>query len=761
MNNKLSIAGMETILENAGGLDIFEKNIYDGIIEQKQGSGFISQDILDKAVNGAIKRSKSQKKKQTLADSALILIADEDCQIQEYECKIFGREKNIRAGFEKAKQIIDTGKSDSIIIAVLDSSQGAACAILLKSFEKAAADQNRVYAVIDSFDISGKLTSFSDIDYIEIHGQSLETLLQTPFNSYKPDEKYPSCALGTCEGMFGNISENMSLMISIIKTALCLYHRYIPGNPLWKTPDNLQSWGKTPFYIPTSSKTWFLSKKSAKRKAGLFSYGDHGTAHMILTEDETLPYRAGKYLAHAVPFCFPIAGNDENDLTDQINNLNSLINEENNLQKLSLQNFEKFNSRADSPYALMLVAQSKENLQKEIKFMSKGIASAFAKKSEIKTPKGSYFTANPLGKKGKVVFVYPGVGSAYLGLGQDIFHMFPGVYDQFSTIVSDMGKILKDKELYPRTCCVPTEDELKSLERAMRKDIMDISECGISFSVIYTMIMAGYFKLFPESAIGYSMGETSMMASLMVWQDPGQLSGKLKETEVFSKALHGELTAVRKDWGLPEYDKGKEKFIWESYTLLADRELVQKAVENEDQVYMTLINTDNEVVIAGDPDSCIRVAEKLGCQYFPLRLDLAIHSKPAWSEYDNIVDLFTLPTHEPSGIKFYSSSCYMPLPMRSKAIANSIARAFCDPVDFPRLVRKVHDDGGRIFIEAGPRQICSLWINEILKDQEFAAIPLNIKGTKDQISIVRALAQLVSHRVNVDITALFKFGMQI
>jgi len=303
---------------------------------------------------------------------------------------------------------------------------------------------------------------------------------------------------------------------------------------------------------------------------------------------------------------------------------------------------------------------------------------------------------------------------------------------------------------------VPTDDELKILTRIMRKDIMDISECGISFSVIYTMILAGYFKLFPESAIGYSMGETSMMASLMVWKDPGQLSGKLKETEVFSKALHGELTAVRKDWGLPDLKEGDEKFIWESYTLLADRDVVQEAVKNEERVYLTLINTDNEVVIAGDPASCVRVAEKIGCRYFPLRLDLAIHSKPAWSEYDNIVNLFTLPTEEASGIKFYSSSCYMPLPMRSKAVANSIARAFCDPVDFPRLVRKVHDDGGRIFIEAGPRQICSQWINEILKDQEFAAVPFNIKGTKDQVSMVRALAQLVSHRVNVDIKPLFK-----
>ncbi|MDM8516295.1 PfaB family protein [Desulfobacterales bacterium HSG16] len=791
MNKKLTIVGMEIILGSAIGLDIFERNIYDGIpiSEQERMSGQAKYDVLDKMIYGAIKDTRSKVKEETLADTALILVADENYQVdKEYDCKIFSKENSLPKAFEKASEILTEGKANSVILAVLDQAETAyAAGIMLKFFENAKRDQNRIYAAIDVLNTHGALNtddalntdisgtnepekmfknSFESAhpfasDYIEIAGMSLDSLMKTHLaksaDFYKTDNIQPSsCALGSSEGfLLHGISENMTHMAGIIKTALCLYHRYIPGNFFWKTPENFQLFEKTPFYIPTNSRTWFLSKEITKRKAGLFSYGDSNTIHMILSEDETLPFRSGKYLAFGTPFCFPIAGDDENDLLNQIERLNSLTSSENDLQKLAKQNFDEFNSHAESSYALMLVADNREGLQKEIKFVSKRISSAFADKSEVKTPRGSYFTANPLGKKGKVVFVYPGVGSAYLGLAQDIFHMFPGVYDQFSLLVSDVGKILKEKELYPRTCHVPAEDELKNMERAMRKDVMDISECGISFSVIYTMIMAGYFNLFPEAAIGYSMGETSMMASLMIWKDPGQLSGKLKATEIFSKALHGELTAVRKEWGLPDLSEGGKKFIWESYTLLADRKLVEEAVEHEDRVYLTLINTDNEVVIAGDPDSCIKIAEKIGCKYFPLRLDLAIHSKPAWSEYDNIVDLFTLPTEKPSGIKFYSSSCYMPLPIRSKAIANSIARAFCDPVDFPKLVQKAHDDEGRIFIEAGPRQTCSLWIEEILKGQEFAAVPLNIKGTRDQVSFVRALAQLVSHRVNVDIKKLF------
>ena len=333
--------------------------------------------------------------------------------------------------------------------------------------------------------------------------------------------------------------------------------------------------------------------------------------------------------------------------------------------------------------------------------------------------------------------------------------MFPGVYDRIGKLVADVGRVLKAKELYPRTCSVYSDDQLKALERVLRKDIMAVSECGMAFSVIYTMIMSGYFKLIPDMAMGYSMGEASMMASLRVWQNPGQLSNKLRENRAFKGGLHGELTAVRKSWGLASSPRGAREKIWESFTLFADQETVQAEVNRADRVYLTLINTESEVVIAGDPEACVQIAEKIGCTYFPLGLDLAIHSEPAYLEYGNLVDLYTLPVDQNNPIKFYSSSCYMPVPLRSKAVAHSTAKAFCNPVDFPKLVNKTWEDGARIYIETGSRQTCSLWISEILKEKESVAVPLNIKGSGDQPALTRALAQLVGHRVKVDLACLF------
>jgi hypothetical protein len=168
MNNKLTIVGIETITGSVQGLDIFERNIYDRISVDISGEQFqtlsCAGSILEKAVSGALKNTSSKIKEQILADSALILIADEDFPDQEYDCKFFEKENNPVKALEKASIILNKDKIDSVIIAVSDI-QNCAAAIVLKTFEKARVDQNRIYAVIDLFDTqtSGKSVVFSDI----------------------------------------------------------------------------------------------------------------------------------------------------------------------------------------------------------------------------------------------------------------------------------------------------------------------------------------------------------------------------------------------------------------------------------------------------------------------------------------------------------------------------------------------------------------------------------------------------------------------
>jgi PfaB family protein len=813
MREEIAIVGMEAIFGPDEGLDTFERSIYDGI-QPFNSFPPSAPPLMQKAIDGALQDTKSKTPGNKWGDIALIVVSEADLSDLQADPRCFFKEDSVFSALQKAQGLLSDQEVNAVIIGaahLLDAAKSSsfkslearpntgpdagfdhttngmrvgegAGAVLLKRADKAKQDQDRIYAIIDAvaqephnspsdtlpaiqkgsdickkaFNIAGVRPS--QIAYLEVSGNGIgsedQVEIKGMVQAYQTEKGGLTCALGCVKANIGHASE-VSALAGLIKTALCLYHRYIPATPQWTSPMDIRLWEQSPFYVATGSRTWFLDDVSPKRIAALNSIESNGVSHLIMSEDAAPQFRPNRYLAQAPPCCLPLKGDNQADLKGQLNSLRKKIEASSCLSDSARQNFSAFQDRAAASYALMVVGQNKEELVKEIQFMLRGVPYAFAKGKEWKTPTGSYFTANPLGLTGQVAFVYPGVGSPYVGLGQDIFHLFPEIYNHFSELTSDIGELLKEKKLYPRSRERLTDDQIKGLERRLRGDIMAISECGMGFSVLYTMILKGAFKVTPHCALGYSLGEAAMMASLGVWIDPGQLTDRFRKSPTFRECLHGRLSAVRQYWRLDESSAAANKRIWESYTLLAPPQTVRDAINGEELVYLTLINTAEDVVISGDPESCLRVIEKLGCEYFPLRLDLAIHCEPTRLEYDRLVDLYMLPISNKSGIRFYSSSYYKPIPIRTKAVAHSIARAFCGPVDFPRLVNRVYEDGAGIFIEMGSRQACSAWIDEILKDKNHVAIPINVKGIKDQASIVRALAQLVSHRVSVDLSPLF------
>ncbi len=660
-------------------------------------------------------------------------------------------EPDFLSAYEKTAHLLDIGSVNSIIIV------SSSCAVVLRDFDIAVSGNDRIYSVIDK---SISIKDGEDCkDILLTHNVSFLTICCDNLKTLTSERLTKTALLPTdSESIAASFASDY--LTGLITTSLCIYNRYYPGQSSFELPSDISK--NTPFYFPYSSRTWFKNK--FPRKAVLSIKRETDESFLFFSESGIKAPVYQGYLCQSSPLLFPVFAESKEELKYKLSEISVKADSSSDLQQLAKENYLDYKLAENKKFIAVVIGDTNANIKRESNFLASGIDHAFDSGIDLKTPSGSYFAPEPLGEsppdeslpgeKGKTVFVYPGVASAYTGLGQDLFQMFPDVFDFFSAIAPDVGSFVKQRELYPGINKKLSEKELKIYDKNLRKQIMEISQCGVSFSVIYTMIMTGVFNLFPEYALGYSMGEASMMASLMVWEDPAQLGENLKNNDAFSSALSGELTAVRKAWDLPLDYKGE---IWESYTLLEDREKVIEIVNQTKKVYITLINTDNELVIAGEPESCLQVIKKLGCKYFPLQLDLAIHSKPAYLAYDKMVELYSLKVNKPSGIKLYSSSCYLPVPIREKAVANSIAKAFCDTVDFPRLINKVYNDGGRIFIETGPRHTCSLWIEQILKGKKHLVVPLNVKGVQDQISIAKAVSMLISHKVNMNIECLYKF----
>ena len=121
----------------------------------------------------------------------------------------------------------------------------------------------------------------------------------------------------------------------------------------------------------------------------------------------------------------------------------------------------------------------------------------------------------------------------------------------------------------------------------------------------------------------------------------------------------------------------------------------------------------------------------------------------------NFVKVSTLPIQNVPETIFYSAAEYKPITLDSNTIGHNIATTLCQELDFPRLINRVYEDGYRIFIEVGVGGNCSRWISENLKEKEHLSVSLNRRGIDDYTSIIKALAKLVSHRIDIDLSPLY------
>jgi 3-hydroxymyristoyl/3-hydroxydecanoyl-(acyl carrier protein) dehydratase len=250
-----------------------------------------------------------------------------------------------------------------------------------------------------------------------------------------------------------------------------------------------------------------------------------------------------------------------------------------------------------------------------------------------------------------------------------------------------------------------------------------------------------------------------MMWGMGIWRDGTQGSAAFRSSDLFVTRLTGPMNAVREAWGIgPDVEPSQ---FWAAYFISAPVSVVRKAVERESRVFLTHVNTPEECMIAGDPAACYRVLEAVkaetGGETVKAPFNVVIHSDVMMSEYGEYYRLHHLPvtTSGAANITFYSAADYAPVPLESGAIAASIARMACKPVDFPRLIERAYADGARTFIELGPRSTCARWINETLGERPHLAASIDVLGAEGRVSLVKLLAHLLAHRVPVDVSPLF------
>ena len=660
---------------------------------------------------------------------------------------------------EAARRRLAAGVADAVLVLAVDAT-GAGAVVLARADGDAA---RRVYATIDALALgraedvpalcrqalAAAGVTPEQVGYLEVSGLVPEDAVEIAgvLDAYRTPSADLTCALGSAGAVSG--------MARLVKTALCLYRRYLPAMPGWRGPRSPEQWRGSPFYVPAAAYTWFREPGTPRRVAALSHRGRDGTyAHAVLTEPaQRAPERKVRTALVAKTFrLFPLVGASRDALHGRLAALQRDVAGGTPLPDLAHRAFAAAQRATNAPYLLAITGHDRETVLREVRFAIKGLDKAFDSGTPWSSPLGSYFTPAPLGREGAVAFVYPGAFNSYPGMGRDLFQLFPFLHERFAAVTANASRTLATRLLYPRRLVPPTAEEVKAQQARLLGDPIAMIESGAGFAILYTLMMQEVFGVRPQAALGYSLGEISMLWAMGVWRNGDAGSDAWHDSPLFKTRLFGRMDAVREAWGL----RGEARDdLWAVYILKAPPARVRAALEGEPRVYLTIVNTPREVVIAGDPAGCRRVIAALDCHALQVPFNAVIHNAAMRSEYAAFVDLYTLPVHPAPGVDFYSASGYAPLVLESQALAHAIADMSCKPIDFDRLVRTVYAGGARLFVELGPLGTCSRWIRRILAGKPHAVVPVNRSGAGDLESILAVLAMLLSHRVPVDVAALY------
>ncbi|WP_348981352.1 PfaB family protein [Shewanella sp. DNRA4] len=498
---------------------------------------------------------------------------------------------------------------------------------------------------------------------------------------------------------------------------------------------------------------------------------------IILTQGTRL---IAQPLLNANRLFIPISGNTLESLTAQLSqlidslDLSACLPDTNWLSSQGSDWFERY--QAKDELALVLMAGSLEELMQEAKAMR-----AYIEKTQqtpaptpaqtpvlmpsanlaFKTPSGSYFTPTPLGDTG-LTFVYPGVGTVYPNMFSDLHGYFPELYRELER-EGNLAAMLQAEAIYQGAAYAKTAINV-SVKDAAEMSLSQLAISGVGASYLFSRLLTRVFTIQPQLALGYSMGEAAMWASLDIWQTPHALINATQNSAIFNQEISGPLLAVRRDWQLNE----DAPLIWNSFLVRASRSEINALLNDFPRVYLAIEQGDT-CIIAGCEASCLQLLKRLNKRGIDSNKVTAMHTPPSQSQHSAIQGFYTLGLKAnacETQVRFISAAQQSTVSIDSQSIAKSIADTFCAPLNFTALINAAYHQGARLFVEVGADRQTSTLIDKIgrqlelsadgvqTQEQPILAMACNAKGSDTITSLLKCLAQLISHRVPLSLVPL-------
>ncbi len=343
---------------------------------------------------------------------------------------------------------------------------------------------------------------------------------------------------------------------------------------------------------------------------------------------------------------------------------------------------------------------------------------------------GACFVQSPPSEN-KVAFIFPGQGSQYVGMTEDLKEHFQII----SEVMEEADSVMKD--LIPKTLTSYIYANKDSKEAFVALSETEITQPAILAVDTALLELLKQFNLKPDVTAGHSLGEYGALIA--------------SEAIPFDDALEIVSARGREMASIDIPDMGGMAVV------SCNEEQAQEVLDTIDgYVIASNKNSPTQTVISGDTPSLQKAVEAFNQKGIPAKripVSAAFHSEmvsPAKGPLGNVLaktDLRAPKTPLISNVKAE------PYPEDGEEIKNLLVEQVASPVEWERSVKKMYEMGARFFIEVGPKWALTSFVKEILGD-EVVAVPVNHPKKGGIWHLLDVLGAAYSHFIPVDLSDL-------
>ncbi|MDZ4684632.1 MAG: beta-ketoacyl synthase N-terminal-like domain-containing protein, partial [Planctomycetaceae bacterium] len=519
-------------------------------------------------------------------------------------------------------------------------------------------------------------------------------------------------------------------LLNVVQAALALHQQVLPpGQSVAADADRA-----------TEHQFWLRDRCHGPRRAVVEMATASGSVASLALEEASAPEAARATIERRQPLGeFPAAlfvfdGNDADELRAAMRDCRTMLPDRGLIERAAREWFRHRPLDASRRLAAAVLASDLDELRATLDNLPQRIAEA----NTLNEPR-VWFDPQPLGRDGRLAFVFPGSGNHFLGMGRELLTAWPEMLRRQDAenerLRSQYGPDL-----------IWNGPSTEALGRDHKR--MIFGQVALGTAVCDWLSL---FGIRPHSAIGYSLGESAALFGLRAWTDRDEMLARMEQSALFGGDLTFPFDAARQAWDIP----ADEAVPWLSGVIDRSADVVRPALGQHPQAYLLIVNTPAQCVIGGRRNQVEQLVRELDAQFVPFPAPSTVHCEVLKEVAKAYTELHRMTTQVPEGVTVYSSATGRPYGLSREACAEAILAQAVGTVDFPQVIEKAYADGVRLFVEIGPGSSCTKMIDEILGDRPHWVRPVT-PATADPVThALRVLGELIVQRVPVDLTVLY------